>query len=109
MTEKQVLNRLDGTGIRREQDLAVPINGHQIKLPYMVVRTERNIEGSDNGRVQFLRIDWTVALFTVNKDKALENKISGALGGVGAIVITNYPDGTPYQTNFEFTTRETMK
>lgn len=109
MTEKQVLTRLDSTGLRREQDFVVPVNGHQVKLPYMVARQEKSIDGSDNGRAQLLKTEWTVALFAANKDPALERLISRALCGVGKVKITYFPDGTPYQTNFEFVTREIMK
>lgn len=109
MKREDVLSQLDGIGIRREADYAVPINGAQIQLPYQVVRTRETIDGSDNGRAQLLKIEWTVALFTANKNPALERAISRALCGVGKVKITYFPDGTPYQTNFEFTTREIMK
>ena len=97
MTESQILNRLDGVGIRREQDFAVPMNGVQVNLPYMVARQDKTIEGSDNGRAQLLKIEWTVALFSTNKNQALENLISRALCGVGKMKITSFPDGTPYR------------
>lgn len=109
MTRENVLKRLDGTGIRREEEFVVPINGSQVKLPYQVVRTKETISGSDNGNVQILKIEWTVALFTTNKDQARENLISKALHGVGKIEIIHYPDGRPYQTNFKFTTNQTMR
>ena len=109
MTKESVLQRLAGTGIPREEDYAVPINGASKKLPYMVVRTTEAIEGADLGRVQFLKTEWTVALFTVNRDDALEAIICKALSSVGRVEITRFPDGKPYQTNFEFTTKQTMK
>ena len=107
MTDIEVLRRLDETGIRREADFVVPMNGAQIPLPYMVVRRQETVEESDDGVVSYLAIDWTVALFTTNKDIALERAIRRALAGVQKIEVTSFPDGTPYQTNFEFTTKQT--
>lgn len=109
MIDTQILNRLDGTGIRREADSAVPMNGKVIPLPYMVVRQEVTVEGSDNGAVRFAVISWTVALFTANRDETRERLILRALAGVGPVRIERFPDGTPYQTNFEFTTRQIMR
>lgn len=109
MTKDNLLKRLDDTGIRRENDFAVPANGAQIKLPYQVVRTKETVTGSDNGNVQVLRIEWTVALFTTNKDQRLENEISKALRGAGKVEIIHFPDGSPYQTSFKFITNQIMR
>lgn len=108
MTREIILNKLDGTGIHREKDRVVPINGSQVILPYMVVRTKETEEGDDLGRVRIQRIDWTVALFTTDRDDDLSGKISQALFSVGKVEITRYPDGQPYQTNFKFTTNQIL-
>lgn len=109
MTNETVLARLDGTGIPREEDLAVPINGKTRKLPYMVVRTKATVNGADLGRVRFMNTEWIVALFATNRDNALEDSIIKALASVGNVEIERFPDGQLYQTNFEFTTKQTMK
>lgn len=109
MMQEYVLSLLDGTGISREEDFAVPINGSAKKLPYMVVRTKDTIEGDDLGRIQIQKTEWIVALFTVNREETLEQKFRKALSPVGRVEITRYPDGKPYQTNFEFTTKQLMK
>lgn len=108
MKDTEVLCQLDSTGISREQDFAVPVNGHQAKLPYLIVRRKETIDGSDNGNVQILRIEWIVALFTANRAEKLEQVISKVLCGVGKLEITRFPDGTPYQTNFEFKTNQVI-
>ena len=105
---KEIEGRLDLTHIRREEDSVVPINGQAVKLPYMVIRQKENIESSDNGRVRYEKIEWIVALFTVNRDDESTRKIVQALTGVGKIEMTRYPDGQPYQTNFKFTTRQAI-
>lgn len=109
MTREQVFQKLDATGIRREEDFVVPINGQQVRLPYQVVRTKETEEGDDAGRVRYQKIEWTVALFTTNRDDTLAGKISASLSGVGKVEVTRYPDGQPYQTNFKFTTRQILK
>lgn len=109
MTRETILERIDGTGIRREADFAVPINGKNVALPYQVVRTKETITGSDNGNVQLVKIDWAVVLFTCNRDLMLERKILKALQGVGKVEVTHYPDGSPYQTTFKFTTNQIMR
>lgn len=108
MTKEEIHSRLDATGIKREKDRVVPINGQQAKLPYQVVRTKETEEGDDMGRLRIQRVDWTVALFTTDRDDALTSKLSRALSGVGKVEVTRYPDGQPYQTNFKFTTREIL-
>ena len=37
-SREKVLTRLDSTGIRREDEAAVPVNGVTVPLPYMVIR-----------------------------------------------------------------------
>lgn len=108
MTNGEVQKCLDGTGIRRENDFVVPVNGKQAQLPYMVVRTKETEEGDDSGRLRIQKTEWTVALFTMNRDDVLTNRFSSALRGVGKVEITRYPDGQPYQTNFKFTTRQIL-
>lgn len=109
MTKEKILSLLDGTGILREEDFAVPINGTTKKLPYMVVRTKETIEGDDLGRIRIQKTEWIVALFTVNREDALEERFCRAISTVGKVEVTRFPDGRPYQTNFEFTTKQTMK
>lgn len=109
MTKTEVNSRLKDTSIRLEQDFVVPTNGHTVNLPYMIVRRKETIDGSDNGKVQTQRIEWIVALFTKNRDETLERTIFKALCGVGKVEVTRYPDGTPYQTNFEFKTNQIMR
>lgn len=38
-SREKVLTRLDSTGIRREDEAAVPVNGVTVPLPYMVIRS----------------------------------------------------------------------
>lgn len=109
MKDTQIDVRLKIVGIPIEPDFAVPVNGVSRKLPYMVVRKKSTIEGSDNGNVQYMATEWLVALFAANKDPSLERKISLALAGVGKVEVDSFPDGTPYQTNFEFKTRHILK
>lgn len=109
MTESNVLRKIDSTGIRRESDFAVPVNGAQVPLPYLVVRSKKTILGSDNGKVQIVRIEWVVALFSRNRDLELEFKLLQALNGIEKLDVIPFPDGSPYQTTFKFTTYQTMK
>ncbi|MBQ7001695.1 MAG: hypothetical protein IJN67_11735 [Oscillospiraceae bacterium] len=109
MTRENVLQNIDNTGIRREADFAVPINGVPVPLPYLVVRTKETFSGSDNGRVQTVKIEWAVALFSTNRDLSLESKLIKALQGVGKLDVTPYPDGTPYSTHFKFTTNQIIR
>ena len=78
-SREKVLTRLDSTGIRREDEAAVPVNGVTVPLPYMVIRTIEKDTWDDLGRVCVKTIMWTIALFTANKDVALECKIRKAL------------------------------
>ena len=105
ISREKILKRLDNTGIRREEEMVVPINGATVPLPYMVVRSEETDNWSDMGRVGVTTIMWTVVLFTANKDFALECKIRKALAGLGTVEITRYPDGQPYSVDFTFTTK----
>lgn len=108
MNKEKVNSQLESTKIRKEKDRVVPINGQTVRLPYMVIRTKETEDGDDMGRVRIQRIDWTVALFTTDRDDALASNIARALSGVGKLEIVRYPDGQPYQTNFKFTTREPL-
>ena len=102
---EKILERLDNTGIRREEETVVPINGATVPLPYMVVRSEEVDKWADMGRVGVTTIMWTVVLFTANKDFALECKIRKALAGLGTVEIERFPDGEPYSVYFTFTTK----
>lgn len=104
-----MLSLLDESGIRREADFVVPVNGAPVNLPYFVVRTKETASRSDNGRVGTMKIEWGVALFTVNRDDRLESAILNVLHGVGKVEIVRYPDGQPYQTTFKFTTNQIMR
>lgn len=50
-SREKVLTRLDSTGIRREDEAAVPVNGLTVPLPYMVIRTIEKDTWDDLGRV----------------------------------------------------------
>ena len=76
-----------------------------ITVPYMVIRTIEKDTWDDLGRVCVKTIMWTIALFTANKDVALECKIRKALAGLGTIEIERFPDGEPYSIHFTFTTK----
>lgn len=108
-SRKKILERLDNTGIRREEETVVPINGATVPLPYMVVRSEESDKWGDMGRVGVVTITWTVVLFTANKDFALECKIRKALAGLGTVEIERFPDGEPYSVYFTFTTKGATK
>ena len=106
---EKILERLDNTGIRREEETVVPINHATVPLPYMVVRSEENDSWADMGRVGVTTITWTVVLFTANKDFALECKIRKALAGLGTVEIERFPDGEPYSVYITFTTKGAIK
>ena len=105
ISREKILERLDNTGIRREEETVVPINGATVPLPYMVVRTEESDKWDDKGRVCVVTTTWTVTLFTTNKDFAFECKIRKAIAGLGTVEIQRYPDGEPYSVDFTFTTK----
>lgn len=104
MTEEQIRMGIAQTGIRVCDEADVPINGKSLPVPYLVIRTKETIEGSDNGLVQWKRIDWEVALFTANKAPELNRLLLAALRSVGRVEVLSFPDGTPYQTTFKFKT-----
>ena len=106
---EKILERLDSTGIRMEDEAVVPINGETVPLPYMVVRSEENDKWDDMGRVCIVTIKWTITLFTTNKDYALECKIRKALAGLGTVEVERFPDGEPYSVDFTFTTKGANK
>lgn len=107
MTESEVRARLADTGIRVAGEADVPVNGVTLPLPYLIIRCRPTIDGSDNGRVTFTRIEWEVALFTVNYEPELVQRVVTGLQGCGKIQIVTYPDGDPYQTTFKFKTFQT--
>lgn len=109
MTKETVLQRISDTGIRKERDFAVPINGQTFPLPYLVIRSKDTVIGSDNGNVCLIRTDWEIPLFSANRALDLEQKLQKALLGVGKMEIIPYPDGTVYQTTFKFSTTQTMQ
>lgn len=109
MTEETVMRQLSSVGIPIEPDFAVPVNGVTKQLPYMVARSKSEVKGSDNGRVLYQTTKWLVALFCGNKRPDLERKTLLALAGVGQVEVESFPDGSPYQTNFEFETRQILK
>lgn len=109
ISPEKILERLDNTGIRREEETVVPINGATVPLPYMVVRSEETDKWDDMGRVCVTTTIWTVVLFTTNKDFALECKIRKALAGLGTVEIERFPDGEPYSVYFTFTTKGATK
>lgn len=105
MRRETILKRLDDTEIRREEETVTPISGAVVPLPYLIVRTEETDTGDDCGRVSITTTNWTVTLFTTNKDFALECKIRKALAVVGTVEVERFPDGEPYSVNFYFTTK----
>ena len=109
MTSDQIKAALLASGIPVEEEQAVPSNGVKKPLPYMVIRSDRIVDGDDAGRIRIHRINWTVALFTKEKEPGLDAKILRALASVGQVSVNPFPDGTPYQTNFEFKTTEIIK
>lgn len=109
ISREQVLERLDETGIRREEETATPISGQVVPLPYLIVRSEETDHWDDAGRVCFTAITWTITLFTANKDFALECNIRKALAGLGTVETRRYPDGVPYSVDFTFITKGVKK
>lgn len=109
MKTGDIERRLYDTGIRVEEERVVPINGFSVPLPYMVIRKNSVIVGSDNGLVQYEKTSWIVALFSANRDPKAEAKISDALAPVGRFEISHFPDGEIYQTDFEFGTNQVVK
>lgn len=105
ISREKILDCLDSTGIRREEETVTPVSGAIVPLPYLIVRSEETDNWDDAGRVCYVAITWTITLFTANKDFALECKIRKALAGLGAVEIRRYPDGEPYSVDFTFTTK----
>lgn len=102
---EKILERLEKTGIHREEETVTPISGAVVELPYLIVRSEEVDTWDDAGRVCYTVITWTITLFTVNKDFALECKIRKALAGLGTVEVQRFPDGEPYSVNFTFITK----
>ena len=88
MKRSTILARLAETGIRQEAEKVVPANGAPVPLPYHVVRADEVEDGDDLGRVRIKTLTWAVALFTKNKDFALERKILAALQGCKLDLLT---------------------
>ena len=74
ISREKILERLENTGIRREEETVTPISGEVVPLPYLIVRSEETDNWDDAGRVRFVTVVWTITLFTTNKDFALECK-----------------------------------
>ena len=106
MKSETVIAALEATGIRIEDERAVPVAGKSLPLPYMVVRQDIQEQGDDAGRIRIQKVSWAVYLFTLQKEPDLDCKIRAALANVGKLNISFFPDGKPYQTLYEFTTRE---
>ena len=109
ISREKILERLDNTGIRREEETVTPISGEVVPLPYLIVRSEETDNWDDAGRVRFVSVIWTITLFPANKDFALECKIRKALAGLGTVEVRRYPDGEPYSVDFTFTTKGVQK
>ena len=104
MTEIQIRNRLRVLGIREIPDVDVPINGTVQALPCYALLPKTTVIGSDNGSVGLRRTDWQLILLTAERDEKLNKDILGALAGAGRPTMEPFPDLSPYQTTFKFTT-----
>ena len=104
-----IYKKLQDTGIRIEREDVVPCNGCSVPLPYMVVRCSSEITGDDMGRVQMERTTYTVVLFSREKEPELEHKIKLALASLGRIQVSSFPDGKPYETNFEASKKSILR
>lgn len=104
MTDKQIRNRLRVLGIREIPDVDVPINGTVQELPCYALLPKTTVIGSDNGSVGLRRTDWQLILLTAERDETLNRGILAALAGAGKVTAEPFPDLSPYQTTFKFTT-----
>ena len=104
MTDTQIRNRLRVLNIREIPDVDVPINGTVQELPCYALLPTTTVIGSDNGSVGLLRTDWQLVLLTAQRDDELNRGILTALAGAGRVTAEPFPDLTPYQTTFKFTT-----
>ena len=104
MTEPQIRKRLRILNIREIRDVDVPVNGVVQDLPCYALLPKTTVIGSDNGSVGLRRTDWQLILLTAERDETLNKGILSALAGAGKVTVEPFPDLSPYQTTFKFTT-----
>ena len=104
MTDTQIRSRLRVLGIREIPDVDVPINGVGQDLPCYALLPKTTVTGSDNGSVGLRRTDWQLILLTAERDEELSRGFLAALAGAGKVTVEPFPDLSPYQTTFKFTT-----
>ena len=104
MTETQIRKRLENLGVREIPDVDVPVNGIVQDLPCFALLPKTTVIGSDNGSVGLHRTDWQLILLTSERDDGLNRGILAALAGAGKPTMEPFPDLSPYQTTFKFTT-----
>ena len=104
MTNDAVFLRLEGLGVRMIEDIDVPINGQVQSLPCLAALPKTTVIGSDNGLVSLGKTEWQLILLTTNRDNDLNRRILAALAGCGRVTMEHFPDLSPYQTTFKFTT-----
>ncbi len=104
MTETEIRNRLRKLNVREIPDVDVPINGTVQELPCYALLPKTTVIGSDNGSVGLQRTDWQLILLTAERDEKLNRGILAALAGAGKPTVEPFPDLSPYQTTFKFTT-----
>lgn len=104
MTNKEIRRRLRELGIRIIKDKDVPINGQVQKVPCLALLPKTTVIGSDNGNVGIRRTDWQLILLTAERDEEKNALILDALKGCGKVTVEPFPELSPYQTTFKFTT-----
>lgn len=104
MTNEAVFSRLEGLGVRLIEDIDVPVNGHVQELPCLAALPKTTVIGSDNGLVSLRKSEWQLILLTSGRDNDLNRRILAALAGCGRVTMEHFPDLSPYQTTFKFTT-----
>ncbi len=104
MTNEEIRRRLRKLGIRIIKDKDVPINGQVQKVPCLAMLPKTTVIGSDNGNVGIRRTDWQLILLTAERDEEKISCILAALNGCGKVTVELFPELSPYQTTFKFTT-----
>lgn len=104
MTSSEIFRRLEELGIRIIKDKDAPINGQVQKVPCLAMLSKTTVIGSDNGNVELSRRDWQVILLTAERDDKKTAAILAALKGCGKVTVELFPELSPYQTTFKFTT-----